>query len=90
MINKEKIKKIEKKIIRQGQWKEIDTGVRRVTTLIEDDVERKEERPVYERVFVPPQFEDIEVSYDVWVVERNGERHEFANEDDAKRFEGSK
>lgn len=90
MISKEKLKRTEKKLIKQGQWKEIDTGVRNVVTLVENGVERKEERPVYERVFVPPQYDDVEVSYDVWVVEKNGERHEFRSEDDARRFDGGR
>lgn len=90
MIKKEIIKHKEQKIVRQAHWKEIDTGVRRVTTIIDKDGNKTdEERPVMERAFIPAQYEEVEKPKEVFVIEHKGERHEFATEADAKNYKRS-
>lgn len=90
MIKKETVKRKEKKVVKQAYWKEFDTGVRRITTIVDKDGNKTdEERPVMERAFIPAQFEEIEKPYDVWVIERNGERHEFSTQEDAENYKRS-
>lgn len=87
-IVKKIVKRKEIKVVSAAHWKEIDTGVRQVMKIIDaEGVTREEERPVMERVIVPARAEDVEKEVEVWVIERNGEAHEFGSLKDAQEYQ---
>jgi hypothetical protein len=86
-IISEQKKIMRRRLIKPARYKDVDTGVRQIVIVRDlDGTERNEERPIYERAFLEAVYEDEEKTEQIYVVFTNDERHEFANEDDAKRF----
>lgn len=88
---KEKIPLIQRKVVKQGATKLVDTGKKHIIEI--EDAEgkiTKRKEPIYEKQFIGPVFEDKEIMVDRWIVETTykdkTERHEFANATDAKNF----
>lgn len=75
------------KVVKEAHYKEIETGSFKEVSIIGDDnIERKELRPVYNRVFIEAVTEPALLEKTVWTVAVGNEEHQFATEKEARDF----
>ena len=86
-IKKTVKKEIHKKLVSQSVYRDDPTGETQFIKIRGKDGKIKEvERPLTERVFIPAKYEEKEIERTVYIVEDGDEIHEFASQEDAKKF----
>ncbi len=75
------------KVIKEAHCKEIETGdFKEISIFDKDGIERKELRPIYNKIFVEAVTEQAVEEKTVWAVKVENEEHLFATEKEAKDF----
>lgn len=76
------------RVIKEAHYQEIETGnYKEVSIFDADGVERKEQRPIINKVFIDAVTQEALQEKTVWVVVVKGEEHQFASEKDAREFD---
>jgi hypothetical protein len=87
MIEKKTIHIPYTRVIKEAHYQEIETGnFKEVSIFDKDGVERKELRPIYNKVFIEAVTEPALEERTVWGVNVKGEEHQFASETEARAF----
>lgn len=87
IIEEKEVERTTEKLIRQAHYKDIDTGDKRVVTIFDKEgVKREEQRPIYDRKFVPVEKEIVIIKQKVFEIDDGTDVHQFATLEDAERF----
>lgn len=75
------------RVIKEAHYQEVETGnFKEISIFDKDGVERKELRPVFNKVFIESVTEPALEERTVWIVSSGNEEHQFATEKEARDF----
>lgn len=75
------------RVVKEAHYQEIETGsFKEISIFDSQGVERKELRPIYNKVFIEAVTEPALEEKNVWVVTSGNEEHQFATEKEARDF----
>jgi hypothetical protein len=87
MIEKKQIFIPYQRVIKEAHYQEIETGkFKEVSIFDEQGNEKKELRPIYNKVFIEAVKEDALEEKTIWAVKNGDEEHHFATEKEARDF----
>lgn len=87
MIEKKTIHIPYTRVLKEAHYQEVETGnLKEISIFNENGTERKELRPIYNKVFVEAVTEPALEEKTVWSVIIGGEEHQFATEKEARDF----
>jgi len=87
MIVKKTNRKTVKKAIEKAHFRHIDTGKKQTVQRVDSDGNTIEEsRPILQKVYVEPVFQDIIEETIVFCVNDGIDEHQFISEEEAKEF----